>query len=221
MLKVSHLLVKQDSKVLLSGIDSVFVPGRIHCVLGANGSGKTSLLKTIAGIWQPTQGQILWHGEDLLKKPRKEISQIITFVPASILIPYSISVMQFVNMGLYAQGLSHTKKGKDLLEESLRKMDAFHLANHSMHQLSQGEKQRILIARALATQAPILAFDEPTANADKKNQRLIWNLMQELKVENKVLLIATHDIPYSTEFADEVMALHQGTMISWEEFIRV
>ncbi len=121
-------------------------------------------------------------------------------------------------MGLYSQGLCNTDHGKNCVLESLKTLDALHLRSCSINELSQGERQRILIARSLVTQAPILAFDEPTANVDKKYQALIWKLMEQLISQNKIILIATHDLKNSRPFLENTIALSDGVLIPVEEY---
>ncbi len=121
-------------------------------------------------------------------------------------------------MGLYSQGLYYTEQGRKILYDALQRMDIFHLSDESVNQISQGERQRVFIARALVSQAPILAFDEPTANADKKYQALIWQLMQELISQNKTVLMATHDLKNSRDFLSSALALDQGHLIPADQY---
>lgn len=213
MLKICQLTVEKEGKALIHNINLELLPGHLYPVIGPNGAGKTTLLKTLAGIINPTLGNILWLGNDLLKKPRKEISKIISFTPHSTLIPFDYTVEQFVGMGLYARDLCHANEGDALLKEALHLVEAQPLRHYSVNKLSQGERQRIFIARALVTQAKIFAFDEPTANVDKKYRALICELMQRLVDQQKIVLIATHDSISIQKHSHEIISLDQGRQI--------
>lgn len=189
---------------LIEEISLKFKPGEIHALLGPNGAGKSTLLKTLAGIWTPTAGTVCWHGQNLDQIDRRSKSRLITLVPQSPSIPFDYTVEEFVAMGRYLF------KEHGSLSLILRKVDVFHLAKRWMRHLSQGEKQRVYLARALATEASVLLLDEPTASLDIGHHLQIWYLIQQLAKEGKVILVANHDLLSSQRMCTHAAVIHGG-----------
>lgn len=222
MLRAVNLGYFSATRFLVKHIDLPFMPNAIHGILGPNGSGKTTLLKLLAGIWEPSEGTVLWHEENLLKKPRRQISQIISFIPQNPQIPFEFTVRQFLEMAFYSQNivLSSTQR-QDQIQDALNLVGAFQFLCSSIHNLSQGERQRIYVARALITQAPILVFDEPTANLDVKYQGIIWKLLKVLSSKNKTILISTHDFTACQHYCDFAHVLQRGSAIASGQYSQV
>jgi iron complex transport system ATP-binding protein len=218
MLEARQLTFSLNRHPLIHQINLTFIPGILYGILGPNGSGKTTLLKTLAGIWMPTEGTVLWRGGNLLECDRRTISQIVTLVPQNAQAHFDFSVQEIVAMGLYTKGM---KKHLPLVEEALHKVDAWHLRDRSILHLSHGERQRIYIARALATEAPILLLDEPTANLDIRHQLEIWKLLQELSSQGKIMIVTIHDLRTAERFCDEIAVLSQGKCIGKGSFSSV
>lgn len=182
-------------------------PGEIHAILGANGSGKSTLLRVIMGLLPPRQGSILWEGKPLHQKTREEISQIATWLPQQLQTPFDYSVKEFVSMGRYMH------EGRGCIETYLEKCDLYPFLHKPVRELSQGEKQRVYFARALATEAPILLLDEPQAHLDLRWQRRFWSLLQELSQEGKIPIVANHDLPSSKKYCSHATYLERGRII--------
>ena len=214
MLEINDLGYSIAHKKLLNGFNARFQTGKIYAVIGPNGSGKTTLLKCMTGIKKPTAGFVYWNNENLLTQPRRTISKIITYIPTNPPISFDFTVQQFVSMGLYPHG-SHLNPQR--IQAALQAVDAVKYSHRSMNDLSQGERQRIYIARALATEAYVLAFDEPTANLDIKYQNILWNLLKELS-KQKIIILTTHDVSKCELFCDRVYVLNSGTCVALGTF---
>ncbi len=195
---------------LIKGISLKFFPGRLYGILGPNGSGKSTFFKAMAKIWRPTSGQVYWQGEALHKMERRQISRTLSLVPQEVQIHFDFTVREVVEMGRYAQESSNAA----LLEHSLKTVDAWHLADRRITHLSIGERQRIYIARALMTESPILLLDEPASNLDIKHQIEIWQLLQALAAQGKIVIVATHDVAGVKRFCDDAAILNQGVCIA-------
>jgi iron complex transport system ATP-binding protein len=194
---------------LIKRISLKFLPGRLYAILGPNGSGKSTLFKTMAKIWRPTFGQVYWKGGALHKMERREISRTLSLVPQEVQIHFDFTVREVVEMGRYV----HKKTCAHCLEHALKTVDAWHLIERKITQLSLGERQRVYIARALMTESPILLLDEPSSNLDVKHQIEIWQLLQTLKSQDKIVIVATHDVAGVKRFCDDVAILNQGVCI--------
>jgi len=202
MLKAKNL----SYQVLLHNICLEFIPGYIYGILGPNGAGKTTFLKTLSGLWQPTSGEVLWKGENLLSRPRKEISQIISLVPQNPTPCFAFSVEDMVSMGRYA----HQNKDMMIVEDALKKVDAWRLRHRKIGEISAGERQRVYIGRALATEAQVLLLDEPTANLDIRHQREIWSILRSLATQGHTIVVSLHDFSAAEQYCHEVAVLSQG-----------
>lgn len=206
MLEAHALSYFDGKRPLIQNISLKFIPGTLHGIVGPNGSGKTTFLKSLAGIWDPTSGHVLWQGKELLKQSRREISQTISLVAPQVNLPFDFSTYEIAAMGLYpAQDGS-----KKHVETALQTVEAWHLRDRPLVQLSHGERQRVFIARALATNAPIMALDEPTANLDIRHQQGIWNLLRTLASQGKIVIVATHDLISAQRYCGQVAVIHEG-----------
>ncbi|MBA3957680.1 MAG: ABC transporter ATP-binding protein [Parachlamydiaceae bacterium] len=199
-------------KKLLHAITLTFVPGRLYGIIGANGSGKTTLLKTMSGIWAPTSGHVFWQNADLLKMERRTISQTLSLVPQNPQVHFDFSVAEMVAMGRYA----HYSVQPQDIEEALSAVNALHLKQRPISQLSSGERQRVYIARALITKAPVILLDEPTASLDVRHQEEIWLLLQRLSQQGKVVIMASHDLNAVTRYCTDMIAMQMGLCVAAE-----
>jgi iron complex transport system ATP-binding protein len=210
MLKTLNLEYMINGKRLIHQLSLQFEPGKMYGIFGPNGSGKTTLLKNLTGIWKPTHGKVLWKGENLLEKPRKEISKIISFVPQNSFIPFDFSVEQFVTLGLY----SHSLKNRDKIETAMQLAEVQPFRDRAVNSLSQGERQRVLIARSLTTQADVIVLDEPTANLDLKYKKHLWDLLIKLAASQKTIIVSHHDIGKSKQYFHHVYVLKEGLCVA-------
>lgn len=210
MLKVAALSYRHGDQLIVDHVSLEFPVGNLFGILGPNGSGKTTFMKTVAGIWKASSGDVLWHNHLLLKKSRREISQIITFVPQNPQLTFEYSVEDFVAMGRYARG----ERENEMIAQALISVDAWHLRARQVQQLSSGERQRVYIARALATEAPVLLLDEPTASLDIRHQLEIWHLLRKLAAQGKLIIVTNHDLEATVRFCDRIAVFHQGSCIA-------
>jgi len=211
MLEIDRLTFRSGKKKLLHEISLSALPGEILGIIGPNGSGKTTLLKNAAGIWQPSSGAVRWCANDLRFKERRKLSQIIAFVPQSPFVAFDYSVEEIVAMGGYPLGKAVSQEE---VQKALEEVDALHLMNRPITQLSSGERQRIFIARALVTDAPILLLDEPAAFLDIRHQIEVWRLLKKLASKNKILLVTLHDLTVARSLCDRLAVLQNGRCIA-------
>lgn len=216
MLKAQSLSYRLQDKNLIHDISLDFHPGVLYGILGPNGSGKSTLLKTLAGIWKKSSGEVLWHGRDLLQNARKEISKTISLVPQNAQLYFEFSVSEVVMMGRYPHRskFSCKKQESEMLEWALTIVDAWHLRQRLVCHLSNGERQRVYIARALMTESPILLLDEPTASLDIKHQLEIWQLLRDLLQRGKVIIVTNHDLTSVERYCDQIAVINQGRCIA-------
>lgn len=194
--------------------------GKIICLLGTNGCGKTTLLKTALGIIPPLAGQILLKNKFLSDWDAKSLAQYIGYVPQAHQAMFAFSVEQVVLMGrtMHLNWYS-TPKAKDLeiVEQSLETLGIRSLQHRNYMELSGGEQQLVLIARALAQQPQCLMMDEPTSNLDFGNQIRVLEQIKCLNQQGMSILMTTHQPEHAYHIADMVVLMKKGRIIAQGE----
>lgn len=219
MLKINNLsYVTKDRKSVLKEISLEFEPGKIYSILGLNGSGKTTFLKVLMGLCQQSAGSVFWMEQDLRLLERKELSKVIAMVPHHTPLTFDYSVEQIVMMGTYS---NHQNDFESRLEESLSLVDALSFRHRPITQLSAGERQRVFIARALISDAPILLLDEPTTGLDIKQRREIQKLLRGLRAKGKLIIMTSHDLQVVDELSDRVALLEGGRCVCFGPYHQI
>lgn len=189
-------------------------PGEIVAVLGPNASGKSTVLKLIAGALQPLSGRVLLNGlETHLMEPRQRAQKIAMVQQESPLL-FPAKVWEFVLQGRHPHGRSlrfETENDVAVAKNALSDVGAHHLMDRWMDQISGGEKQRVILARALAQQPTLLLLDEPTLHLDIGAQVDFLHTLKKLTVKNKyAVVIVTHELNLAGEYADQVVLMQKG-----------
>ena len=209
MLEANNLSYKCQNRFLIENISLDFRAGNLYGILGSNGSGKTTLLKCLCGLWKPSSGLVKWNHMELHSLARKEISRVVSFVPHSPTVPFDFTISEMVEMGCYSG--EQTSPGE--LTRVMEMVDILHLQSRKINQVSCGEKQRVYLARAIISQAPILILDEPTASLDIQHQIQIWKILSLLREQGKTLIISTHDIQAAKQHCTHGAILDNGRVL--------
>ena len=215
MLRIDHLYFSIAEKAILNDITSEYEASKLHGIIGPNGAGKSTLMKNICRIWQPQAGTVFIDGENFRDISRRELSKRITMVPQNTHISFPISVYDVVAMGRNPHlGRFQSLTGKDrcIIENALKITQVDALKDRSINEVSGGELQLAVIARALATEADLLLLDEPTSDLDIKHALDIMELLCELKDEGKTVLINIHDLNSAGRYCDTISILHDGAL---------
>ena len=220
MLEVKSLYFrhKKADKDVLKNVSFSAEKGMLTTVLGANGSGKSTLFRCICGVWKHYAGSVLINGENISNKSFKDRIKYFAVVPQHHEPPFPYSVLQVVVMGRIKHlGIfsSPTKKDFEIAEEILKDLGIYHLKDTPYTSISGGERQLVLIARALAQEAPVMLLDEPTSHLDFKNQILIMDKIKKLAQSKKtVVLVSLHDPNLALFFSDRVVLLKNGEVFA-------
>ncbi|MEG1108971.1 MAG: ABC transporter ATP-binding protein, partial [Oscillospiraceae bacterium] len=202
---------------VLNGVTAAIEEKGIHSLFGPNGSGKTTLLKCLAGLLRPQRGKILVCGQDMCHQSAKQISRKIAYVPQEYSLSFPFSVFEVVLMGRtpHLGGLGGGPSGHDRDETklALESVGISDLSKKPFTELSGGQRQLALVARALAQDTPIIILDEPTSALDFKNQLLVWNTLRALKEKGKTIIVCTHDPNHVLWFSDTVTVLQNGNIV--------
>ena len=218
IIRLESLDFSYQKREIFSGLNLSVEEGEILAVIGPNSSGKTTLLKLIDGLLQPSRGRVLLRGRNLKNIPRSETARCIAVVPQAVEVPFSFLVAEIVLMGRAPYlGRFSWEKEKDLktTREAMALTDVAGLENRPFLELSQGEKQRVLIARALAQEAKIILLDEPTSHLDIKHQVEINELIRRLNREKNLTVVhVSHDLNLAAEYCHRMVLLHRGSVFS-------
>ena len=213
MLTIQDIHFSIEDKKILDGVSIHFEPCKIHGIIGPNGSGKSTLLKNICRIWEPQSGTILLQGKNYRSIPRKELSRLVTLVPQNTAVGFPISVFDIVSMGRnphWGRFEGMKQKDREIIEQALQQTTIYALKDRNINELSGGEGQLAIIARALATEASLILLDEPTAELDIKHTLAIMHILFELRAQRKTILITVHDLNLARKFCDTISIIHRG-----------
>ncbi|NLN88300.1 MAG: ABC transporter ATP-binding protein [Syntrophomonadaceae bacterium] len=202
-----------DGQPVLNGVDLWVGKGEILCILGPNGSGKTTLFKAILGLLKVDRGEICFNNHSILKMPRQQLARIIGYVPQSHNPPFPYNVMDVILMGRTSYiGTFSAPKAADyaVAEQVVETLRMEHLSQKIYTQLSGGERQLVMIARALAQQPQILMMDEPTSNLDYGNQLMIFDHIQMLAATGLAVIMISHMPDHALLYSDRVVLLKDG-----------
>lgn len=205
------------SKVVLEDISFTLREGEVRCILGINGVGKTTLFKSILGAIPLLSGSILIDGRRLEQFSQREIAQKVGYVPQFHMPPFPYTVFQVVVMGRVSHLPLFTAPGakdREIAQEALATLSITHLADEVYTEISGGERQLVLIARALAQQARFLIMDEPTSNLDLANQTLVLRQIVALAAAGMGVILTTHYPNHAFLCASEVTVL-KGKRTFW------
>lgn len=187
--------------------------GEIIALLGPNGAGKTTLISIVCGITNPSSGQVLVAGHDVVKDFRKTRGEIG-------LVPQELTTDMFetvVNTVSFSRGLNGKKPNPALVESLLRELTLFEKRNNALRELSGGMKRRVLIAKALSHEPRILFLDEPTAGVDVALRKDMWQLVSRLRQTGVTIILTTHYIEEAQEIADRIGVINRGKRLLVED----
>lgn len=216
-LDVRGLSIGYGRKVVGSDLSFTLRPHQVMCLLGPNGSGKSTLFKTILGLVPALAGEVLFEGERVLDWSRRNFAKAIAYVPQFRQSFFSFTALDLVVMGRTAHigALSMPSAGdRDIAEACLSRLNMAHLADRSFPELSGGEQQMVLVARALAQEAKVLIMDEPTASLDFGNRVRLLKEIRHLADSGLGVMLSTHDPDHALQIADQVLLLHRGRALA-------
>jgi iron complex transport system ATP-binding protein len=220
MLEAKNVSINYGTRQAVVNVSLRVSAGSMTAIVGANGAGKSSLLRALNGAIQPSNGEVLLDGKRLSLYARRAIGRHIAVVTQESLLAFPVSVLEFVLGGRYAWAGSGTwgwESDRDLevAREVLRQTELEKFSARFMNELSGGERQRAVLARALATEAGTLLLDEPTANLDLAHQASMLRLVRAHCDERAAAaVIVTHDINLAAEFANHILLLKSGQLIA-------
>ncbi len=205
-LSIGYKQKRGNDLCLLSDLNLTIRRGELVCLLGPNGSGKSTLMRTIAGLQSPLKGKTLVEGIPIRERNFGEIARLLSIVLTERLQVGNLTVYHIVSLGRhpYTSWMGRlSEKDESMIEWALNQVGLLDFANKFINQLSDGERQRVMIAKALAQDTPLIMLDEPTAHLDLPNRVEIMQLLRKLAKEtDKAILLSTHELDLALQSAD-------------------
>ena len=212
--QITKLSLSKDRKQVLNQISCTIPSGSLSVVLGPNGGGKTSLLRCLVGLEKNYTGKIALLGKDLRLYSQAARTHTLSWCPAHVACAFSYSVWDVVCMGRFPKHAGYpTQRDYAIAEEALSQIGMHAFRNAAVHSLSSGEFRKVMIAQVLASQNPVLVFDEPDAHLDIACIFHTLALFKTLCRKGHTLCLSLHDLHLANAYADHVILLKQGRLL--------
>ena len=218
MLTIQHISFRFDGVEALRDVSLCLKQGEFVAILGPNGSGKTTLLRNMAGVLTPQSGQVLLQGRPISSFGARERARLMAWVPQGVHADLAFTALETVLMGRYAY---HSRFASDTQEDiararaALQEAGAAHYAGKKVTELSGGELQRVLVARALCQGSPILLLDEPVSNLDIRHQvDILQVIAARVQCQNALAVCVLHDLNLAAHYAHRIILMHQGQIVA-------
>lgn len=212
--RVEGLGVMKSGKALLEGVSLELGVGELVCVLGPNGAGKSTLLRVLAGLEPTSAGTVELAGKNVTGIGRRAMARQVALVEAMVDLPFGYSVEQVVMMGRNPHVERWFEASEDLqrVEQAMGVMDCLNFRHRDFRTLSSGEKQRVLVASALAQQSCVLLLDEPAAFLDVQHQQELFRALRRLTERGYLVVAVTHDWNLAAAWATKLVLLEGGKL---------
>jgi iron complex transport system ATP-binding protein len=218
VLEARDASVWRDDRWILDSANVRVSPGELKAVVGPNGGGKSTLLRSLAGIWSVDRGAVLLDDKKISSLPRNNVAKRIAFVPQEQRIEFAFTVTEVVEMGRHphrGRFAGQSAHDRQAVATALERCDIAHLRARSVHTLSGGEHQRVLIARSLAVEPEFILLDEPTASLDVEHSLEVMELCRTLAGEGQAVVLATHDLNAATRYASSIILVEAGRVMDY------
>ncbi len=216
-LNIHNLDVALGGKKILKGVEFEARGGQVTGLIGPNGAGKSTLLRAILGL-VPASCDIEVLGDIIAPKKDRNLAKKIAYLPQLNEVHWPMTARAIVSLGRYPHGgffETLTKEDETAIDRALGAVDGGHLADRNILSLSAGERARILLARALCVEAPILLADEPVASLDPEHQLRVMQVLKSLAGEGRAVVIVLHDLTLAARYCDTLTLLDKGRVVAF------
>lgn len=218
LLEIKNLSAGYLDKIVISNINFSIKKAEFVGIIGPNGVGKSTLIRALSRTLKPFSGTILYNGRDIYRTPLNEIARSIAVVPQDMVIVFEFLVWDIVMMGRIPhikKFKKETKRDLEVVERSLGLTNTKELADRFINELSAGERQRVIIAKALAQEPALLILDEPTSHLDISHQIEIFDLVKGLsRREDLTVISVLHDLNLASEYCDRLILMSEGKIFA-------
>ncbi|MCP4690243.1 MAG: ABC transporter ATP-binding protein, partial [Desulfobacterales bacterium] len=206
-----------EEKKVIDDFSAVFEPGKLHGVMGPNGSGKTTVLDLLIGHIRPASGKVEYKGRSVSSYSRKALAKEVALTPQNFYINFPFTVKEIIMMGRYPHiPRFHAPSAEDvrIVEDVMARTGADEFRDRFITELSGGERQRVVFARSLAQDTPVLILDEATSNLDVNYAINLLNIAAgRVRDEGKTVIAVFQDINLAAAWCDELLLMKQGRMV--------
>ena len=209
--------VRLGGREALREVDLALEPGRFTVVVGPNGAGKTTLLRCLAGLIQPDRGTVTLNGDNLRQMTGSSRAKAIAYLAQNGTVAWPIPVASVVALGRLPHGEkpdSLTPAGREAVAAAIASVGLRGFESRAATELSGGERARVLLARALATRAPVLLVDEPVAALDPRHELVVLSVLKAHAEAGAVVVAIMHNLTLAARFADEIVLLDGGRLVA-------
>ncbi|QXM06852.1 heme ABC transporter ATP-binding protein [Crassaminicella indica] len=217
-IEIDHLNWSFGENNILKNISVKIAEKKFTCIIGPNGSGKSTLLKNILKLLSPHKKSIYIYSEDVVNLKYKDLARKIAAVPQNTMVDFDFTVMDIVLMGRSPHLKRFEVESEEdfqIVKKAMQLTNTWHLKDRGIHKISGGERQRVIIARALAQQSQILILDEPISNLDIHHQIEVLNIAKELCTNKNITVLAVlHDLNFAIQYSDYLILLNKGEIIA-------
>ncbi|GGA42625.1 ABC transporter ATP-binding protein [Paenibacillus physcomitrellae] len=217
-LQTARLDIAYEERLIVEDLNIKIPDGKITALVGANGSGKSTILKTMARIHGPKNGSVLLNGKSIHKQSTREVAKQLAILPQNPTAPDGLTVYELVSYGRfpYQKGFgSMSAEDRRVIEWAIEVTAMSDFAERPIEQLSGGQRQRAWIAMALAQETGILFLDEPTTFLDMAHQLEVLELLEELNAEqNRTIVMVVHDLNHASRYAQHMIAIKSGKAVA-------
>ncbi|MGB9642804.1 MAG: ABC transporter ATP-binding protein [Candidatus Ratteibacteria bacterium] len=216
-LEFKNVSAGYGKNMIIHNISFQMKKGHFLGIIGPNGSGKSTLLRTATKVIKQYTGIILFNGVNIKDIPIKKFAQNISFLPSDIEIAYPYTVIELLAMARYpflAGFRSPTSQDMEIITSVAEKMDLTQFMNKTIFEMSEGEKQRVLLAQCLVQEPKLVIFDEPTAHLDIGYQFAFLDLLKQYQEHSSLSILAVlHDLNLASQYCDELILLNKGSVV--------
>ena len=215
-LVASNINVTLSAKAILKGISVEFAENQLIGLIGPNGAGKSTLLRVLAGLQMLESGKVELNNQQLQDLSNLNLAKKITYLPQTHECHWPMTVERVVMLGRYPHVDSHRLDDVNMqaVEQAIKDVDIEHLVGRSVNELSGGERARVMLARALATQSDILLADEPIVSLDPRHQIEVMALLKTLAEKGKTVIVVLHELHLAMRYCDSLVLLNKGQVAS-------
>lgn len=205
------------SRPVLSAVDFTAHPAEVTAVIGPNGAGKTTLLRLLARLRPPDSGEVRIGDRTLAEWPAGELARSLAYLPQERVVHWALAARAVVALGRLPYqpiGAGESAADTDAIDGALAAMDVTALANRPLHEMSGGERARVLVARTLAQQPRALIADEPAAGLDPAHQLGLFRHFTSLAAKGRTVVVALHDLSLAARFCHRIVVMHGGRAVA-------
>lgn len=216
-LRAEHLTLGYGHRTVVHGVDLEIRSGALTVLVGANASGKSTLVRGLARLLRPTSGRVTLDGTDLARIPNRRLAQVVGVLPQSPVAPDGIRVGDLVAHGRYPHRAffrGHSSDDDDVVAAALAATDTATLVGRRVDELSGGQRQRVWISMALAQQPRVLLLDEPTSALDVAHQVEVLEVLRAEVERGRTVVLVMHDLTLAARYADDVVVLAEGRVVA-------